>query len=106
MGRPKRAPGEELRRGFTLEFKQEAVRRAAVGDQSLMQVATALGIRVQTLYQWRRQLAGENPRPAATVAAAPREVDEIRRLQRRVRELEEEAVILGKAMAFFARRHG
>jgi transposase len=104
MGRPKRAPGEELRRGFTLEFKQEAVRRAAIGDQSMTQLAVALGIRVQTLYQWRRQMAGEDPRPA--VAGAPREVDEVRRLKRRVRELEEEAVILGKAMAFFAKRHG
>lgn len=104
MGRPKRAPGEELRRGFTLEFKQEAVRRVAVGDQSVAQVALALGIRVETLYQWRRQLAGGVARP--TTVAAPHDADEVRRLKRRVRELEEEAVILGKAMAFFARRHG
>ena len=114
MGRPKKAPGEELRRQFPLAFKQEAVRQLTEGGRSLTEVAQSLGVRREMLVQWRRTLAGTPPRPAGRGAAAPSappagveppEV-ELRRLRRRVAQLEEEQEILGKAMAFFAKRHG
>lgn len=106
MGRPKKSPEQVERRQYTLEYKRAAVQQLAESGQSVAQVARALGVRAQQLYQWRRQVTGETLPPPTRRAATPSADDEVRRLKRRVAELEEEAVILGKAMAFFAKRHG
>ena len=110
MGRPKKAAGEELRRQFPLAFKQEAVRQVTEGGRSLTEVAQSLGVRREMLQQWRRTLAGTPPRPAGARSVEAPAVEspeaELRRLRRRVAQLEEEQEILGKAMAFFAKRHG
>ena len=111
MGRPRKAPEQVQRRQFTLEFKQEAVRQVELEGRSVSEVARRLGIRREMLAQWQRTVAGAAPRPATPPAdAAPtsREAlaQEVRRLKKRVAELEDEAVILGKATAYFAKRHG
>jgi transposase len=109
MGRPKKAAGQEQRRQFTLEFKQEAVRQLHQDGRSVSDVARSLGIRREMLAQWRRVLAGHAPRLAgAETGPASRQAleQEVRRLKKRVAELEEEQVILGKATAYFAKRHG
>lgn len=109
MVRPKKAAGAGQRRQFTLEFKQEAIRQVESGAHSLSEMARRLGIRREILAQWQQQLraraAGVDP--TTPPPAAPISLDEeVRRLRRRVAELEEEQSILGKAMAFFAKRHG
>lgn len=109
MARPKKQPGEGQRRQFTLEFKREAVRQLELGTHSAREVARRLGIRRENLVQWQQQLRaleGSAPPPVAAVPAPEALADEVRRLRRRVAELEEEQAILGKAMAFFAKRHG
>lgn len=112
MGRPKKAPEQGQRRQFTLEFKQEAVRQIGVDGRSVSEVARRLGIRREMLAQWQRTVAGEASRAATPSAAAGTPASrqaleqEVRRLKKRVAELEEEAVILGKATAYFAKRHG
>lgn len=112
MGRPKQAPEQVQRRQFTLEFKQEAVRQIGVEGRTVSEVARRLGIRREMLAQWQRTVAGAPARPApaapaeATPASRQALEQEVRRLKKRVAELEEEAVILGKATAYFAKRHG
>lgn len=66
-------------------------------------VARELGLRPTALRDWMRALRGPGrpPRPAVTSQGF-----ELRRLRKRVQELEEERDILGKAMAFFAKRVG
>lgn len=109
MARPKKRPGEGQRRQFTLEFKREAVRQVEAGTHSVSEVARRLGIRRENLYQWQQQVRASGPGEAPPLpppSEAESLADEVRRLRRRVAELEEEQAILGKAMAFFAKRHG
>jgi transposase len=101
---PKKPVSEpRIRKQFTREFKEEAVRQAMAGDRPVNSVARELGLRPSVLRAWMRPLrgAGRAARPAVTS-----QDEELRRLRKRVQELEEEREILGKAMAFFAKRNG
>jgi transposase len=94
------------RKHFTPEFKEAAVRRAASGDATVLEVARELGIRSDRLREWIAQAQGgsRRPRPAGGARAVPLSVDEeVRQLRREVAQLREERDILKKAAAFFAR---
>ena len=98
---------KEERRGFSREFKIEAVRAADAGDKPITQVARELGIRPDQIYRWRRQLEARAGAPVTDVfpgnGKLSSEDEEIRRLRREVAQLREERDILKKATAFFAK---
>lgn len=89
------------RRSYTSEFKREAVRLAEErGNQA--EVARQLGINPSLIRDWKRQLdiEGEQAFPGKG-----RAVDqELARLERRLREVEEENAILKKAVGIFSSR--
>jgi transposase len=101
---PKKPVGEpRIRKQYTREFKEEAVRQATTGERPVNSVARELGLRPTVLRDWMRVLRGAGRPPRAEVTSQD---EELRRLRKRVQELEEERDILGKAMAFFAKRNG
>ncbi len=98
---------KQERRGFSREFKIEAVRAASAGDKAITQVARELGIRPDQIHRWRRQLAERAGAPAAEVfpgkGKLSSEDEEMRRMRREIAQLREERDILKKATAFFAK---
>jgi transposase len=92
------------RRQFTREFKIEALRLVEESGKPLTQVARELGIRPDLLYSWRRRLnKGANAAEAFTGnrVVSP-EAEEVRRLRRRLEQVEQERDFLKKAAAYFA----
>ena len=55
---------KQERRGFSREFKIEAVKAAAAGDKPITQLARELGIRASQIHRWRRQIEARHDAPA------------------------------------------
>ena len=89
-----------LRRGYTTEFKEEAVRLVEAG-QSLSEVARQLGLSKQTLFNW----CGSSGRRGQQKSAKEVTVEEmdLSRLRAEVERLKMENEILKKAAAYFAK---
>ena len=90
------------RRGFDESFRREAVRLAESGTMPIAEVARQLGVHVETLRNWRREVR-ERSTGANAPATVPSLEEENRRLRRENARLLEEREILKKATAFFAR---
>ncbi len=84
------------------EFRAEAVRLARDSNRSIPALAADLGISAEALRHWLRQEDADAGRgPAAALTTDER--DELRRLRREVKVLQQEREILRKAAAYFAR---
>ena len=91
---------------FTREEKIAAVKLVTEGGRNILSVANEYGIHENTLWKWKRQY-GINPEGAFTGEKLPAseatEDQELARLRRRIRELEEENEFLKKVSAYFAK---
>ena len=86
---------------YTPEFKAEAVRLATSGNTSVTQTAKDLGIALESLRKWIREAEIEAGQRPGEMTVDERE--ELKRLRREVRVLQEEREILKKAATFFAK---
>jgi transposase len=87
---------------YDKEFKIEAVRLVVEKGRSALSVAADLGINVKTLYGWIRQYSQHQADAFPGSGKLRPEDEELRKLKRRIADLEEENAILKKAAAIFA----
>ncbi|UZO94945.1 Transposase (plasmid) [Roseomonas mucosa] len=91
--------GDPRQRGWTEEFKREAVRLLSTSGRRVGEVAADLGVGQSTLTHWRRRfqeadlLSGPHPDTERELA----------RLRRENEILRQERDLLKKATAFFAK---
>ncbi len=89
-----------MRTNHTLEFRQEAVRVALTSGLTRKQVAADFGVGFSTLSRWIH-LDRQNPEKPTAQSDMEREITELRKENRQLRE---EREILKKATMFFAER--
>ena len=91
------------RRKFSPEFKIEAVRLVTEGDQTIAATARELGINANQLGRWKQQLT-ENADEAFPGKGRMKPLEEeVRRLQRELKQTRQERDFLKRATAYFAR---
>lgn len=90
-----------IRRKFSAEFKQEAVRRVNEDRRTMKAVADELGVRPDLLGKWRSE-AGEHGGPETDGTPLSKD-EEIRRLKRELEVARQERDFLKKATAYFAK---
>jgi transposase len=89
------------RRRFTDDFKQQAVRLVLDEGKSVSAVARELDLVPSALGTWVKQLQANRTKGRTGLTTAERE--ELARLRKENRILQEEREILKKAAAFFAK---
>lgn len=93
---------------YSREFKLEAIRLAGASDKPVTQVARELGLRVNQIYKWKKQL--EEKKDSAFTGQPGRPANdqnkdaEIRRLKKALAESQEENEFLKKTAIFFAKQ--
>lgn len=90
-------------RKFSAEFKDEICREIVEKSRPIAQVAKEHGLIEQTVGTWVRKYreAHAGDEPELTLPERAR----LRELEREIRELRMENEFLGKATAFFAKKH-
>ncbi len=89
-------------RPYPPEFRAEAVQLARSSDKSIPVLAANLGISSEALRHWLRQAEADAGRGQPGELTTD-EREELRRLRREVKTLQQEREILKKAAAFFAK---
>lgn len=89
---------KKIRRKYTKEQKEEAVRLSSEPGRTIEDVAAELGIGLSSLTKWRSEY-GTLHKKWETLSE---EQQEIKRLKRDLAKAQEELVFLKKAAAFFA----
>ncbi len=88
---------------YSKEFKLEAIRLAAESDKPVTQIARELGLRVNQIYKWRKQLEEKQGSAFSGKRAAKDKDVEIRRLKKALAASQEENEFLKKTAVFFAK---
>ena len=101
MSRMAESQSRRSRRRFTDEFKEQAARLVLDEGKSVSAVARELDLVPSGLGNWVKQVEANRTKGRTGLTTAERE--ELSRLRRQVRVLEEEREILKKAAAFFAK---
>ena len=87
-------------------FKLEAVRLVEESNESVRQVARDLNVRPSQLYKWRKELSEKSGEAFPGKGKVSDKEAELRQLKAEDARLKEEAEILKKAAAYFAKESG
>jgi transposase len=86
---------------YSEEFRKDAVQLLQNrGVRTVPEIAASVGVSVSMLYRWRDVYGAQG---GASAVASQNERDDIEKMRRRLRELEQENALLKKAAALFAR---
>ncbi|MEW9809398.1 MAG: transposase [Candidatus Symbiodolus clandestinus] len=88
------------RQQYTPEFKRRTRELLAENGKSILQVAKELGISENTLYGWRHTAKTDM---GFTPPQSSEQALEIKRLKKKISELEEDKLILKKVAALFSK---
>jgi len=88
---------------FPKEFKLEAVRLVIERGMSAAQVARDLGISPEYVYRWKKEFKEDPTFSFPGKGNVSGDQAELRRLQKRVKELEEEREILKKTLGYIVK---
>jgi transposase len=88
---------------FPKEFKLEAVRLVLDKDMSAAQVARDLGISPEYIYRWKREFQNDPAFAFPGHGKMAGDEAELKRLQKRVKELEEDREILKISLGYFVK---
>jgi len=88
---------------YTNEFKREAVRLSEQSDKPVVQIARELGVRVNQIYKWKKELAAKADDAFPGSGRQSGSAAEVMQLRREVERLRQENEILKKAAAYFAK---
>lgn len=91
---------------YTEEFRREAVKRSEQPGVTQAEVAKELGLSSQQIANWKRQftrLSDKQFNSLDGVDYSKKESEEVRRLKRENKRLQEEMDFLKKAAAYFAK---
>jgi transposase len=94
---------EKKRKSYEQQFKIDAVNMVTNGNRSVASVARDLGIEVNLLHRWKRELTeGKLQAFPGKGRLSPQE-EELRQLRRELEQAKEDREILKKALAFFSK---
>jgi len=89
---------------FSKEFKLEALRLVDTSDRPVTHIARELGLRVNQIYKWKKELEGRGEEAAFPGTGRQAGDDsENARLRKELAQAKEDIAILKKAAAYFAR---
>ena len=91
------------RQKYSLEFKEQAVRRVIETSRPIVDVAAEIGVHEGTLSNWVRLYRENNPQEEKPLNQSERA--RLAELEKEVRELRMKTEFLGKAAAFFAQEY-
>jgi len=98
--------GRQKSRAYSEEFRREAIKRSEKPGVTQAQVAKELGISGQQIANWKRQftrLSDKQFNSVDGVDYSKKESEELRKLRRENKRLQEEMAFLKKAAAYFAK---
>ena len=95
-----------IRKTYTSEFKQEALRLLETSGKSAAQIERELGVGPGCLSRWKHQLAQDGPQAFPGHGRVRPEQERLRQLERENELLRQERDILKKAVAIFSRPNG
>ena len=90
-------------RKYSVEFREQAVRRVITGPRPVIDVAKEINVNEGALSNWVRLFRDVHPAEEKPLSMSERAL--LKELQVEVRELRMKTEFLGKAAAFFAQEY-
>jgi len=98
-------PGGVLMKGkrFDPEFKKDIVKLYINGERTCPSLAEELGVHENTVYKWIQQYKEDPEQAFPGSGHLKSDADELRKAQRKIKDLENEIAILKQAAVYFAK---